>query len=288
LYEEHHSIFLPSLPQVKFMRRRRRVDIKYETGIADASFLTRYGFLSVEVFVAALREIADALHLMDGKLEKEDFDLERFHEDVATLITQVPDSEAGLRALKEKVEQEAKRRRAAMDPWELLDIDWDEFHPDARRLLDQPFFWSSTDGYAPHGNDTGADLLSDFTKWHRRHPDVPAHEMAAALLRAWDIAPMEFGAVDEEDVRRVLATDPIALSVTDDALVAVAFASIKLRGRCDAQTRGYALAALARQRTPAVLTDRGWEDPAERLRTLDLMLNALEKAPEVTTEGKVE
>jgi hypothetical protein len=35
-------------------------------------------------------------------------------------------------------------------------------------VLDDPFFWQEADDFAPHGNDTGADLLADYRPWRRR------------------------------------------------------------------------------------------------------------------------
>jgi uncharacterized protein YfeS len=279
-FGEFHSKFLPSLPLVKFLRKKGQMEIEYETATADATFLERYGFLSAAMFSTAFKEVADKLHLMDARLQQaDDFELPRFHDDVARLASDAPTTDEALRALRTKVEQQCKERLAAMDPWERLDLDWDEFHPAARTLLDDPFFWSQGDDYAPHGNDTGADLFADFKKWNRRHPDDPPHEMVTALLRAWQIAPSDYRAVDEDAVKRMITNDPIALSVTDDAFIAGAFAAIKCRGCCEAATRDFALAAIERERMSAVIAGRGWKDPDERLRTLDLLRAALANSP---------
>jgi len=280
-FDEFHSKFLPSLPAVKFLRKKHRIDIQYETVVTDATFLERYGFLSVEVFRAVLNEIGEKIHLIDARLKKaDDFDLAGLHEDVSRLVREAPSSDDELKALKWQMEQQRKARLAAMDPWERLDIDWDEFHPASRTLLNDPFFWSQTDAYSPHGNDTGADLLSDFRRWNRRHPNSPAHEMATSLLRAWQISPINQDALTESEVKPLIINDPIALSVTDDALIAAAFAAIKLRGCCDKPTRELAIAAIERERTSIVLNSRDWKEPSERLRTLGVLRDALSCAPE--------
>ncbi len=279
-YDDYHSSFLPTLPIVRFLRKRGRISIQYATALADATFLERYGFLSAEVFGMALREVGQTLHLIDTRVKKsDDFDLPTFHASIAALVAEATSCDDGLRVLKLRLDREAKERLAAMDPWERLDLDWDEFHTDARTILDDPFFWSSTDGYSPHGNDTGADLFADFKKWNRRNGDAPAYKLAASLLEAWDIARIEYNAVDEITLDALLANDPDAVSVTDDALIAAAFASIKIRGCCDAETRQMSLNAIARERAAAVLESRGWKDGSERVRTLDLMSKALVAAP---------
>jgi len=280
-FDEFHSNFLPSLPAVKFLRKKHYVDIQYETVVADATFLEKYGFLSAEVFRAVLNEIGDKIHLIDARLKKgDDFDLDGFHEDVSRLVREAPSSDEELKGLKTQMEQQRKARLAAMDPWERLDIDWDDFHPASRALLNDPFFWSQTDDYSPHGNDTGADLLGDFRRWNRRHPNSPAHEMATSLLRAWQISPIQQDALTESEVKSLITNDCIALSVTDDALIAAAFAAIKLRGCCDRATRELAIAAIERERISIVLDMRDWKEPSERLRTLGVLRDALLGAPE--------
>jgi uncharacterized protein YfeS len=280
-FDVFHSEFLPNLPLVKFLRKRNRIDIRYETTVADATFLERYGFLSPELFNAALHEVAEKLHLMDPRLKAtDDFDRTRFFNDLNCLVSQSPTHDPDLKALKIKVEQQKKARLAAMDPWERLDIDWDEYHPAARKLLNDPFFWSATDDSAPHGNDTGADLLADFKKRNRLHSDEPAHAMATALLRSWDIHPFDHSAIDEGQVKALVTNDPIALDVTDQALIAAAFAVIKLRGCCDRRTREFALAAIVRERLVVATNAEHWKYATERLQTPDRLEGALLNSPE--------
>jgi len=47
-----------------------------------------------------------------------------------------------------------------MDPWELLDIDCDEYHAEARSYLTDHRLWSEANDLAPNGNDAGADVLA--------------------------------------------------------------------------------------------------------------------------------
>ena len=91
------------------------------------------------------------------------------------------------RKINSRFETEWKQRLAQMDPWERLGIDWDDWHPAARKLLNDPFFWDQGSDYSPHGNDTGADLLADFKKWHGQHPQVPAHKWLVGYsgIGAW-------------------------------------------------------------------------------------------------------
>ena len=279
LFERYHAEFLPSLPYLKFLRKKKRVLLSYETAVADAKFLGRSGGPFAAVFTPALAELADKLRLIDARFKKsDDFDLARFHADVARLVAAAPRSDEALAALREQLVERLKRRHAAMDWWDRVGIDWDDYHPDARKLLDDEFFWDCTDDWAPHGNDTGADLLSDFEKWNRSHPQAAAHEMAEGLLEGWEVGRIDLDAADEATVRSLLAGNPIALEVNNEAMIAVAFAAVKHRGWCDARTRELALRAIERQRI-GLRAMNGARDVAEEEGKLNRLVEALGRVP---------
>jgi hypothetical protein len=163
MYEEYHERLLPSLPIIRYTRGKARLNLTYESRLVDASFLEKHGSLSAEMFSHVLDELANQLHLCDERLRRiKTIDLELFHADVSAIIATAPSTDEELKSLQERLNREWKARVDAMDPWERLDIDWREYHPDARHLLTDVFFWSVIDDYAPHGNDTGADLFVDF------------------------------------------------------------------------------------------------------------------------------
>lgn len=103
--------------------------------------------------------------------------------------------------------------RAVMSPWEQLGIDWRDYHPEARTILDDPFFWDCTNDFSPHGNDTGADLLDDYRKWLKRNPTGDPGTFYRNLLQSWELPPEGLQADLEEN---------------DKVAVAIAFAEIKL------------------------------------------------------------
>jgi len=166
-----------------------------------------------------------------------------------------------------------------MDPWERLEVDWGRFHPRARELLNDPFFWEGANDFAPHGNDTGFDVLADYRKWTRRHPGRPAHELAEAVVHAWEIRAIDWNETAEEKVKAVIDSAQFRLDICDDVMLAAAFGMIKLQGYCDPTTRDHALKAIERERLPLVLAYRGWRDVKERLRTLAMMNECLLRMP---------
>jgi uncharacterized protein YfeS len=280
-YDRFHLEHLISLPKIIFLRKKGRIEISYETTFADATFLERYGLLDVDLFSKAAKEIAEKLHLMDPRIKKsDDFDFSGFHADIAARLLALPQTEDELRSLKKRREDLAKSRAAAMDPWEKLGIDWDDYHSAARTLLDDPFLWDEGNDNAPHGNDTGADLLHAFVEWNKRHPHDPAHLMARSLLRDRGINAIDYNAVDEASVRRMFSEDKIALSINDEAMIAVAFAAVKHRGCCDAETRELANKTIRREHTLLKIMASEWPNASEAADTLDYLAKYLSKMPE--------
>lgn len=268
------------LPIIKFYRKKARFDLEYESKSAKATPPEKDAILTLKTFNKVLQELADVLHLMDARLKKSDaFDLARFHQDISRLVAKAPKTDKELLATEKRVDKNNRKRLLAMDPWERLAVEWDDYHPDARRLLDDPFFWWEDYDYSPHGNDTGADLLGDFKKWHKRHPSKPAHQMARALLKQWDMPEIDLHMVNKPEIESLYHRDETALTVTDEAMIAVAFAAIKLRGCCDRVTRDLALNAIKRESVSAALSGQGKEDMSERIKKLDMMSDTLRNAP---------
>jgi len=48
--------------------------------------------------------------------------------------------------------------------------DFAPFHPSARTLLPDDFFWDCDDYFSPVGNDDGADVLVGYLRWRLTHP----------------------------------------------------------------------------------------------------------------------
>lgn len=274
----YHDQFLPSLPIVKFFRKKSRVTICYETKVADGFFLEKYGYLNASVFKHALAEVASQIRLIDARLKKSDsFDAALMHADIQCLIESCPATDDELRDLEARLKSEAQIRRAAMDPWDLLDIDWDDYHPSARQLLDDPFLWSCIDDFSPHGNDTGADLLADFRRWNRRHPARPAHEMARAELKQWGFREIDFTVTDEAAVRELEQSSKIDFDVANEAFIAAAFASMKLRGACDDESKNLALKAVERSILSFSRAPLDEKELAEGIEKLNRLKAILEK-----------
>jgi uncharacterized protein YfeS len=213
--------------------------------------------LSLPLFKAAVAETIAALALLAQRLTaKDDFDLEAFLAHCRDAQSRIPSTPEELAELAEVCKTRRAARLAAMSPWERLAIDWRDFHPDARRILDDPFFWEVSNDFAPNGNDTGADLLADYRKWLKRNPVGDPVAFYQQLVRRWGF--------------HLESSGDTARSVMDEAAVALAFAEFKLRAECRPEVASLALAAIQRQRTQA-MEAVNWPHKEERLKSLDML-----------------
>lgn len=177
---------------------------------------------------------------------EDDFDVERFLADAASVLATKIGTMEEWEQIRQRATAKRKARLASKDPWELLEIDWDQYQPKAREMLDAPFFWETANDLAPNGNDTGADLLEDYRRWDKRNAVASPVTFLDRLMKKWDIMPIDWSIADEDTVRKLRQENPTALSVCNEAAIALAFAVIKMRAACPPQVAERGLAALKR------------------------------------------
>jgi uncharacterized protein YfeS len=258
-----------TLPKVVFRRNRGQAAIDIASELVDGRDMEKFleaverhpeGLrprLSGRLFAAGVAETNEALTLLRKRLTaKDDFRLEAFLAHCRQAQAKLPVTAKELTALVKRLENREVQRQAALSPWEKLGIDWRDFHQGAREILDEPFYWESDNGFSPHGNDTGADLLFSYRGWLRRDPAGDPIGFYQRLLRRWGYR-----------------ADPAREQgqwVIDEAAVALAFAELKLRGDCRPAVASLARAAIQRQRQQA-LAAVDWPHRDDRLRSLELI-----------------
>jgi uncharacterized protein YfeS len=246
-----------SLPKVVFRRQRGQASIDIASELLDGKNWEQGPGLSLQLFKAGVTETVAALELLKKRLTaKDDFNLSAFLAHCSKAHSRLPSTVEELVALAAEYKKNQAARYAVMSPWERLGIDWRVFHPDARSILDDPFFWESSNDFAPNGNDTGADLLADYRKWLLRNPAGDPMTFFRELIRKWGFLPNP----SSDDGR----------TVTDEAAVALAFADFKLRADCSPSVAALARAAIRRQRQHAIEAI-DWSHRNERLRSLDML-----------------
>jgi uncharacterized protein YfeS len=256
MYAAFHA-YRTSLPKVIFRRKREQAAIDIASELIDGRDWASTRGLSLPLFKAAVAETIAALGLLRKRLTaKDDFDLEAFLAHCSEAQKRVPSTKKKLATFAQECQTRQAARYAAKSPWERLDIDWRDFHPDARTILDDPFYWDCINDFAPNGNDTGSDLLADYRKWLRRNPSGDPTKFYQLLMRRWGYPPEP--------------SSDLHQTVMDEAAVALAFAEFKLRADCRPAVAALARAAIQRQRQQAIQAVN-WPHKEERLRTLDML-----------------
>ncbi len=245
LYTQHHE-YLTKLPKIAFHRKRKKLRIEFESKVMTAEEEESRSW-TIETINAAAREFVTILPLIERRLKKsDDFDYARFMADATRLLTQGFASEEEVAAICAQAKEKRLAERAKKNWWEQGDVEWDKFHPTARIILDDPFFWDCADDFAPHGNDTGADLLADYQEWAKRNAHAPPMTFLDRLFASWGIVPIDWNLTDENEIMKSAEMQQMELSVSNEAIIALAFAILKVKGECPGDVSDLALKALER------------------------------------------
>lgn len=248
IFDRFHS-YLETLPKGTFRRGKNRVEIIFRSHrlFAEDDVDLRP---SLELLRSAAADVADSLGILQSKIKATDsFDLKRFLADAIPSLKNLPETLEAWAEMRDRAKAIRLLALASKDPWEQLDVDWTRYHPEARKILDDPFFWEGADDTAPHGNDTGADLLDDYLRWSKRNKAGSPLTFLAKLLKGWGIRQMDWMLVDPEETRKQHLENPIALPVCNESVIALAFATLKIHAECPPDLIRMALASLTRTET---------------------------------------
>ena len=256
--QEQFNEYTTTLPRVTFRRKLKQVEIEFLSGHFVAEDDRGWKPSAKKCNIAA-EEVLAVLPLIRSRIKPEDdFETERFLRDVTNILSTKIESMEEWEEIRQAATDKQKAESVTKSPWELLEIEWDQYHPQARDILDEPFFWEGANDLAPNGNDTGADLLEDYLRWDKRNPDTSPLEFLEELIKEWQVQPIDWTVTDEQTVRRYRRETPIALSVCNEAAIGLAFAVIKMRVLCPEDVVERALAALTR--TAVVVHDSTLSD----------------------------
>ncbi|MCX5744730.1 MAG: hypothetical protein NT062_19760 [Proteobacteria bacterium] len=121
-------------------------------------------------------------------------------------------------------------------------------HPAFRKLCKGAFFYDIGDDFAPFGSDAGADTLASLEDWYRAPRPRKVRTFISELLDGWGFTLPNLRETREAVVLRRLA-DPskeTEMLEIDGAVIATAFAQLKITGAIDLDVQVLARAALAR------------------------------------------
>jgi uncharacterized protein YfeS len=258
---ERHNSYRSTLPKITYRKAKGKVEIDIASELMQGQDLKHCARLSLPLFERGVDEVVRALALLRKRLKGSDaFDLEAFLAHCDAARQRIPNSEDVLQDLAADLKAANQAKRDAMSPWEKLGIDWEDFHPRAREILDDPFFWDGVNDFSPNGNDTGADLLESYRDWLAAHKDGQPIRFFEGLAKQWG-----YPGIDDMDDQ-----------VRDEAAIGLAFADVKLRATCDHQAKRLALEAIERERIKAEEATE-WPHRSERLASLEKIETKLQQ-----------
>lgn len=241
LLEEHIARF-PKQVRAQYRAKVGKLNVEYPSDLREAESFGRPGgiYAVAHVFPRALDELSGAV--VEGLRSKpaiwSKIDVARLNEAIEKSKAALPASPGQISHYMRQMDEARAVSLKAPVSIDDLDIEWSRYHPASREILDAPFFWSAIDDDAPHGNDTGSDLLAAFQHWNRRNPTTSCEGYVDRLLRRWGvIAEQARGRLDE------LHLD----SIRHEADIALAFAAIKLRGACEDREARAAINAIEKR-----------------------------------------
>jgi uncharacterized protein YfeS len=279
LFDDFHK-YVKTLPRTTFYRRAKRIEINFLSDNFTAEYEESGRKPTLKDYQTAAKEIAALLPLIQKKLKPKDkFDIQSFIADAEAILSSKVKSLDEWKKIGRQADKLIQAENAAKDPWELLEIDWDKFHRNARKILDDPFFWDCADDFAPHGNDTGADVLEAFRRWHRKNPRTLPIKFLDDLMKRWDIEPVEWLETGRTTVLKLNKQDPISMQVSNQAAVGLAFAVIKMRPKCPQDAIERASAALDRMEILYSRSKMGRKQKAEWKTALTKMREKLDAMP---------
>ena len=273
IYDRYH-LFIQSLPTAKFFRKKGKFEINFLSKLGNADVVSGFGPPKLELFISGAHEIAGTLSVISEKLKKRDpFAASAFLNEIHAKLVRLPKSPEEFTELQAQIKAALVKRNEAMSEWDKLGVDWADYHPRAREILDDVFYWDCVDDFAPNGNDTGADVLEMYREWRAGNKKRSAMVFFAELLQGWEVAVPPQG-------------DEFSTTTFAESAVGLAFAQLKLDGGCEEQVRSQALDSLAQQRQRVNALHRDWDLFEERMKTLDLLETKLKAAPELPPAGR--
>lgn len=262
---EHHILTFPEQVRARYRAKVEKLSMEYPSSLTELESFGRPNgvYACAHVLPKALDELSDAL--VNGLRSKpaiwRGVDHGRLTEAIEKSKASLPtDPNQILEHMRQLGET---RRKAARTPKTVddLDIEWSQYHPAAKAALAAPLFWSEDDDDAPHGNDTGSDLLAAFCRWNKRNRGASYEGYVERLLSRWGLTPEKAGGMLDENQLNW---------IRQEADIALAFAAIKLRGSCELSAAQTALNAIDKRIEQ--LNDA--PDRLEKVRLLRIALQA--------------
>lgn len=150
--------------------------------------------------------------------------------------------------------------------------------PNAKRLMNEEFYFSLTDETGPFGNDDGTDTYAGFQDWRKSHFSASPKEFLFEQLDRWAYPKFDLNELDIKKLTPYLKQSSLGsryMSGVDAAIIAIAFGQLYLEGTIDKEFNQLAKTAINRELIPEILNLWGNKYKKERAAKLNKMLGVL-------------
>ena len=132
----------------------------------------------------------------------------------------------------------------------------DKAHPNAKRLMNEDFYWSPIEETAPFGSDDGADTYAGFADWRRTHKTENPKEFLMQQIDYWGYPTFDLNETNLDNLKPYLKQSDLGtrfMSGIDAAIVSIAFGQLYLEGTVDKDFKELAKTSIKRQLIPEML-----------------------------------
>jgi len=277
LFDEYHSQWLPTLPMRSYRRAKRLVEISSKViGLyaqdlipeEEAEYKARKNRYLHDRQVEVCRLLVSELEALKTKFKRtDDFDYSGFMTWVRLLPEVIPQHKSEADALIATLDERRRQLREQMSPWEKLDIDWNEFHPEAKKLIPDHRLWSAVDDLSPNGNDTGADVLA-LVQEEKSKLKASRDEGYDFYRQIWESWGFSWPPTNEP-------SDAVDYNTHREFVLALAFSYLKVLGQCPIWLRESAINEIEKYQTFLKARHQGWSHLQAALEMQALMHKAL-------------
>jgi len=155
---------------------------------------------------------------------------------------------------------------------------FDKAHPNAKRLMNEEFYFSPIEETGPFGSDDGADTYAGFKDWRQTHQTDNPKEFLTEQIDSWGYPAFDITETNIENLRPYLKESELGsryMSGIDAAIVATAFGQLYLEGTVDKDFKAIAKTSIERELLPELLALWGDTYKVERATQLKKMLAVL-------------
>lgn len=230
------------IPNVAVKLKKKTVTIRFLSRFAVAADIESTA-IRLELCNNALSEISDILELLRGRFAPaDDFDLDQFLSDCSRALS-IPFNSV------EEIHELDDQEISVSGPvgWNASELDWDDkrYHRDARKVLNNPRFWSRGDEFSPHGSDTGSDLLDNYLQGSLGNMDINSY--AEDVIREWGVHASSWDVTESTQCAQLYRMNRQYYTIRNQITLGVAFAELKTKSTCSATVAEQGLRAITRE-----------------------------------------